>query len=58
VPYTFTLISGSLPTGVTLNSSGTLAGTPKRAGVYWFSVRAKDAFGSTGFRWFWMAANK
>jgi hypothetical protein len=50
-PYTFTVVSGSLPAGFTLNSStGALTGTPGTAGSAIFSVRATDSLGSTGQR--------
>ena len=43
-PYTWSVTSGSLPSGVTLNQqSGTLAGTPTAAGVYQFAAQASDA---------------
>ncbi len=48
-PYTFTLVSGSLPTGLTLNSgSGLISGVPQVAGPFNFSVRAvTDSTGGT-----------
>jgi hypothetical protein len=46
-PYTFTS-SGTLPTAVTLSSSGVLSGTPSTAGRYNFSVTATDTVGNTG----------
>ena len=43
-PYTWTLSSGSLPTGLTLNSStGVISGTPTAAGSSAFTVQAKDS---------------
>ncbi|HJQ25953.1 MAG TPA: putative Ig domain-containing protein [Blastocatellia bacterium] len=43
-PYTFTLISGALPAGLSLNASGLIAGTPTVFGSnFTFSVRATDA---------------
>jgi len=47
-PYTFTVISGALPTGLTLSSSGTLSGTPTATGSFTFIVRATDAGGCSG----------
>ncbi|MBK8092606.1 MAG: putative Ig domain-containing protein [Verrucomicrobiaceae bacterium] len=42
-PYTWTLVNGALPAGITLNSAGQLAGTTSAApGVYNFRVRASD----------------
>ncbi|WP_395742930.1 beta strand repeat-containing protein [Prosthecobacter sp.] len=45
-PYTYSLSSGTLPSGVTLNaSSGVLSGTPNVAGTYTFTLGATDANG-------------
>ena len=46
--YTYSLSSGALPTGMTLTSSGLLAGTPNAAGTYSFTVKATDGLGFTG----------
>lgn len=48
-PVTFTLQSGTLPTGLTLSSSGgvaTLSGTPTAAGTFAFVLRASNAYGA------------
>ena len=45
--YTFTIGSGSLPTGVTLAADGTLSGTPSTAGVYRATLRLSDSEGRT-----------
>lgn len=45
-PYTFSIVGGALPAGMTLNSGGTLSGTPINAGPYAFTVQASDS--STG----------
>ncbi|MDA8336257.1 MAG: S-layer homology domain-containing protein [Peptococcaceae bacterium] len=43
-PYTFTVTSGHLPPGLTLDaSSGALGGTPATAGTYTFTVKVQDA---------------
>jgi hypothetical protein len=42
-PYKWSLRSGSLPHGITLNSSGKLAGTPTVSGTFTFSVKVKDS---------------
>jgi Bacterial Ig domain/Putative Ig domain len=46
-PYTWSLLSGALPTGLTLNTTGTIAGTPTTAGVFRFTVQVSDAVRST-----------
>ena len=54
-PYTFAVTSGSLPTGLTLSSSGTISGTPTAPGIFNFTVTATDstagihATGSTAY---------
>ncbi len=43
-PYTWSVTSGSLPSGLTLKtSSGTISGTPTTAGTSTFTVQVKDA---------------
>src|SRR3954454_6474900 len=50
-PYTFTISSGALPTGLVLNSaSGAITGTPTTAGTFTFTITATDANGCTGSR--------
>ncbi len=42
-PYTFTIASGSLPPGLTLNSStGAITGTPSSEGTFSFSIKVTD----------------
>ncbi len=50
-PYSWSIASGSLPPGLTLNSTtGMLAGTPSAAGVYSFTVRVLDDAGASVLR--------
>lgn len=42
-PYTWTLDSGALPTGLVLRSSGNLVGTPLSSGTATFSARVTDS---------------
>ena len=44
-PYTYSLSTGSLPTGLALSPSGVLSGTPTQRGGYTFSVRSQDSLG-------------
>lgn len=46
-PYAFRLASGALPAGVSLDTTGTLSGTPTAAGTYGFAVEVTDANGYT-----------
>ena len=41
-PYTFSISSGQLPTGMKLSADGTLSGTPTATGKFSFAVKAKD----------------
>jgi hypothetical protein len=59
--YAFSLVSGSLPPGVSLASSGLLSGTPKNGAggkTYNLTVRATDAHGCTGSRAYTLAISK
>lgn len=42
-PYDFSIIDGFLPSGLTLDSSGNLFGTPFELGVFNFTVQAQDS---------------
>ena len=47
-PYTFTIASGSLPPGLTLNAqTGAITGKPTKAGTYSFGASVKDSTGAT-----------
>lgn len=46
-PYSWTLASGTLPNGLTLNTSGTLSGTPNALGTFTFTLKYTDAAGVT-----------
>jgi len=45
---TFTLASGTLPTGLTLSTAGVLSGTPTQGGTFPITVLVTDANGCTG----------
>jgi hypothetical protein len=47
--YTWSVPSGSLPTGLTLSTNGTITGLITAAGVYRFTVRATDTANSANF---------
>lgn len=41
-PYTWTVINGSLPNGLTLNPNGAISGTPTAQGTFPFTVQVMD----------------
>ncbi|GAB3708541.1 hypothetical protein GCM10027592_43820 [Spirosoma flavus] len=47
-PYSFSVVDGSLPSGLSLATTGELSGTPTQAGSYSVTVRATDANGCAG----------
>ena len=42
-PYSWSIASGSLPTGLSLSTSGVISGTPTVAGTFSFSVKVTDS---------------
>ena len=46
-PYTFSLFSGTPPSGLLLSADGTLSGTPTAAGTFTFAVQASATNGCT-----------
>ena len=47
-PYTFALLSGTLPGGITLSPGGVLAGTLADGGTFNFTVKATDSSAAPG----------
>jgi len=47
-PYTFSVLTGTLPIGITLSSSGLLAGTPPYGGTFNFTIQATDSNNCSG----------
>lgn len=45
-PYIWSLFSGTLPTGLTLNAAGIISGTPTTAGTFRFTVQVSDTISS------------
>ena len=43
LPYTWSLVSGSLPDGLALSAGGVISGTPTTAGLQAFTVQVTDA---------------
>jgi hypothetical protein len=46
-PYTYSILSGSLPTGLQLSAAGAIAGTPTTQGSFSFTAQAQDSTGAT-----------
>lgn len=47
-PYSYSIATGTLPSGITLSTGGVLSGTPAELGVFNFTVLATDANGCSG----------
>jgi hypothetical protein len=45
-PYVWTVVAGALPAGMTLESDGTLHGTPAEAGTFPLTVRVRNSAGT------------
>ena len=58
-PYTFSVTSGNLPTGLLIRTStGTISGTPQSSGSFAFTVQAVDSTGLTGTSAFNLSVSK
>ena len=55
--YTYAQTAGTAPTGLTVNSNGTITGTPTVPGVYTFTVTATDTGGNSGSKVFQITIN-
>ncbi|WP_395731929.1 putative Ig domain-containing protein [Prosthecobacter sp.] len=53
--YTYTVSSGTLPTGLSLSSAGVLSGTPTSTASFTFTITATDANGCPGSRSYTLA---
>ncbi|MGC2238939.1 MAG: BACON domain-containing carbohydrate-binding protein [Pyrinomonadaceae bacterium] len=49
-PFSFSVVSGSLPNGLTLSQSGSITGTPATGGTFSFTVKASDSDAMAGVR--------
>src|SRR4029077_17374047 len=46
-PYTWSVVTGALPSGLSIGSDGTVSGTPTSAGTFNFTIHAADSGDST-----------
>jgi hypothetical protein len=46
-PYTWSAATGAMPSGLTISDNGTVAGTPKAAGTFRFTLQVADSTGGT-----------
>jgi hypothetical protein len=51
-PYSWALASGTLPAGLSLDSDGTISGTPTQSGSFAFEVQVRDSEQNTASRAF------
>jgi hypothetical protein len=51
-PYTWALISGALPTGLSISPTGVISGTPEAAGASTFSLKVTDTAGGSATQTF------
>lgn len=49
-PYSWSVVAGTLPTGLSINSGGYISGIPTVAGTYTFTVEVEDIILSTATR--------
>ncbi len=56
-PYVFSKLTGALPNGVTLSSTGAFSGLPAQPGSFAFTVQTTDANGCTGTQDFILQVN-
>lgn len=54
-PYAWSIVGGSLPTGMSLSSAGVIGGKPKAAGTWNFTVQVMDVVSDTATRDFQIA---
>ncbi len=48
-PYTWVILSGSIPPGTVLDGSGCITGVPTVAGTFCFRIQVMDSMGQTAF---------
>src|SRR5262249_35479660 len=56
-PYTWSITSGALPSGVTMSNAGVISGSPSVSGTFNFTVKVQDVNGATDSKAFQMTVN-
>ena len=56
-PFVFSVVGGSLPTGLTLATDGSLSGVPTVGGSFSFTIQVQDANGCTNTRSYTIAVS-
>jgi large repetitive protein len=56
-PYSWAVVSGSLPPGLALSTSGLISGTPTLAGSFSFTIRVSDSGAASANRAFTLAVS-
>jgi hypothetical protein len=56
-PYVWSVVSGSLPPGLSLSSNGIISGTPTQATTSSFTIEARDAFNCAATQLYTLAVN-
>jgi hypothetical protein len=54
-PFTWSLVDGSLPPGISLAADGTLSGSLQTTGIFRFSIKVRDSLGCEGVRQYELA---
>jgi hypothetical protein len=54
-PYTWAIVAGALPAGLSLSANGSITGTPTTAGTRTFTIRVTDKLGQQATRVFSIA---
>lgn len=55
--YTYSILNGALPKGLSLTTDGVLAGIPAQTGTFNFTIRVQDAVGCTGTQAYTLTIN-
>ena len=56
-PFTWAVVLGTLPPGVTVDSAGVVSGTPTSQGSYYFTVEVSDLYGAKAMKELSLAVN-